>query len=155
MGLIERITGAQPKRQFIKNAAPGAIVFARHDIPGLLAVVPGGTRGILLTWISRDRHQKIVVRWDGFGNGDAIAADLSPHFEKGSPELAKPPRRPTDAVPAASGTRAVSPQRPASRPRTVTQIVRDEPYDPKSQSPEPPLRPGETRRTVIITDEPL
>ncbi|WP_258369874.1 hypothetical protein [Curtobacterium sp. MCPF17_003] len=42
--------------------------------------VPGGTRGVLLTHIFRDRDKQIFVRWDGFGDGHAIAAVLSPHF---------------------------------------------------------------------------
>ena len=200
MGLFDRITtGRTPKMKFIKKAIVGDIVYARHDIPGLLGVVPGGTRGILLNTILRDRRQRIVVRWDGFGNGDAIAADLSPHFDKGSPELAKPPARAASPVgpsaadqiraavrdgldfprisqeafdrgraagtPAAtpapastqrSQSRRQGPPPPASRPRTVTQIIREEPYDPsKPQEPEPPLRPGETRHVVIVTDEPM
>lgn len=175
---IRTLSGAfrrAPRKRYIKNASPGATVYARHDIVSHLVTVPGGTRGVLLTNIFRDRNKRIVVRWDGYGNGDAIAADLSPHFEVGSAKAAEPPRRP--AAPrnrAAEDLRAAvrdetassrSPEQPyrsttspstPGRARTVTQIVREEPYDPSQpQEPERPLRPGETRRVEIIHEEPL
>lgn len=169
--LLARLTGRRPR--YIKNASPGATVYARHDIVSYLVTVPGGTRGVLLTHIFRDRSKRIVVRWDGYGNGDAIAADLSPHFEHGSPDAAQPPRRPSaprnraaedlrTAVrgAAASSTRTTPTERQASpapgRARVVTEYVREEPYDPSQpQEPERPLRPGETRRVEIIREEPM
>ncbi|MFS2028979.1 MULTISPECIES: hypothetical protein [unclassified Curtobacterium] len=173
---IRTLSGAfrrAPRKRYIKNASPGAAVYARHDIVSHLVTVPGGTRGVPLTNIFRDRNTRIVVRWDSYGNGDAIAADLSPHFEVGSAQAAEPPRPPAaprnraaedlraaarDATTgprgSAQATRATTPT--PGRTRTVTQIVREEPYDPSQpQRPERPLRPGETRRVEIISEEPL
>ncbi len=175
-GFIRTLSGVfrrAPRKRYIKNASPGATVYARHDIVSYLVTVPGGTRGVLLDHIFRDRNKRIVVRWDGFGNGDAVAADLSPHFEVGSPQAAEPPRRPTaprnrptadlraavrDATATSRGaTRPARSTTPgAGRARRVTQTVREEPYDPaQPPTPERPLRPGETRRVEIIREEPM
>lgn len=129
-----------PRVKYIKNAPSGSIVYARHDIPGLLSTVPAASRGVLLTWIHRDPKASVVVKWDGIGNRDARASDLSPHFEPGPPLTV--PRR---------GAASAGPQRPRPGERVQTVIVTEEPYDPAAPSP----RPGEHERVEIITEEPM
>lgn len=118
---------ARPR--LIKKAPAGSIVYARHEIPGLLDVVPGGTRGTLLTWIHRDASVAVVVDWDGIGRRDARGTDLSPHFEPGAalPRPSKPAGADTDL--GFSG-----PPRPLKPgERYVEQIITTEPYDPSKR----------------------